>query len=266
VLTNIADHPASMIGRVSRVLDGFTQGRQELRVSEIVRCSGLPKATASRIVAELVEHGFLERSGPAVRLGLRFFELGEQTARPHELRQLAMAHMSDLRSATRHTVHLAVLDGAEVVYVAILRSRTAPMTGSRIGGRLPAHATAVGKALLASAPWSAIETAVGAGLQRVGPHTITESDELRCELAGIRERGVSFEHEESGPGVACVAAPIQVHGGAAVAALSVSFRAGDSDPELLAMAVRTTAIALGREATRTPSFNRIHRNNPPETA
>ncbi|MEU7815937.1 IclR family transcriptional regulator [Pseudonocardia sp. NPDC049154] len=249
--------PVSVIGRVSRVLDAFTGHADELRIGEIAGRTGLAKATVSRLVAELVEHGFLERSGKNVRLGLRFFELGERAARPRELRKLALANMADLRNATRQTVHLAVLDGTEVVYVAKLRSRTAPPMSSRVGGRLAAHATGVGKALLAWAEPAVVDAVVAAGLPALGPGTITDDTALRAELARIRERGVAYEREESGPGVLCAAAPIRPASGTVIAALSVTAHTGDVDPAQLGMAVQTSANALGREAARNPTFARL---------
>src|SRR6185437_10481707 len=143
----------------------------------------------------------------------------ERAARPQQLRRLALASMSDLRSATRQTVHLAVLDGTDVVYVTKLRSRTAPQLGSRVGGRLPAYATAVGKALLAFAGDEAVDRVVEAGLRPLGPGTITGAGRLREELAAIRETGIAYEAEESGPGVACAAAPVAYRTGQPIAGL-----------------------------------------------
>ncbi|MBK1787953.1 IclR family transcriptional regulator [Prauserella cavernicola] len=243
-----------MIARVSLVFGAFRPEDEALGVREISRRTGLAASTVSRIVRELVEHKFLEQAGSEVRIGLRFFELGEQAATPHELRRLALASMSDLRGATRQTVHLAVLDGTEVVYVIKLRSRTAPPLGSRVGGRLPAHATGVGKALLAFAGTAVVDRVIAEGLTRLGPGTITSPARLREELAAIRESGIAYETEESGPGVECVAAPIRHRGGTPIAGLSISTRAGDSDVAALGPAVRTAAIALGRQAARMPGF------------
>ncbi|KAA9155306.1 IclR family transcriptional regulator [Amycolatopsis acidicola] len=239
-----------MIGRVSRVFEAFGPEDDGLGVREIARRSGLATSTVSRIVRELVEHRFLEQAGREVRIGLRFFELGEQAARPHQLRRLAMANMSDLRSATRQTVHLAVLDGTEVVYVIKLRSRSAPPLGSRVGGRMPAHATGVGKALLAHAPAAVVERVIDAGLPRLGPGTITDGKRLREQLAEIRATGIAYENEESGPGVVCVAAPVTPRAGTPIAGLSISTRLGEVDTASLGPAVRTAAIALGRQAAR----------------
>ncbi|MEU7814329.1 IclR family transcriptional regulator [Pseudonocardia sp. NPDC049154] len=250
------DAPPSVIGRVSAVFDAFTTEDADLSVGEIARRSALAKATASRLVTELVGYGFLERSGRRIRLGLRFFELGERAARPRELRRLALATMADLRSATRQTVHLAVLDGTEVVYVMILHSRDAPRLASRVGGRIPAHATAVGKALLAWAPQAEVDAVIAAGLPAVGPATITDEAALRAELATVRERGVAYERNESGPGVLCAAAPITGSRSGPIAAVSVSAGVGIVEPDQVGLAVRTAANALSRQAALIPGLDR----------
>lgn len=248
------DTPPSMIGRVSLIFGAFGPDDDGLGVRELARRTGLATSTVSRIVRELIEHRFLEPTGTDVRIGLRFFELGEQAARPQQLRRLALASMSDLRSATRQTVHLAVLDGTDVVYVTKLRSRTAPPLGSRVGGRLPAYATAVGKALLAFAGDEAVDRVIEAGLRPLGPGTITDAGRLREELDTIRETGIAYEAEESGPGVACAAAPVEYSKGKPIAGLSISTRLGEVDVSSLGPAVRTAAIALGRQAARMPSL------------
>ncbi len=243
-----------MVGRVSLIFEAFGPDDDGLGVRELARRTGLATSTVSRIVRELVEHKFLEHAGPDVRIGLRFFELGERAARPQQLRRLALASMSDLRSATRQTVHLAVLDGTDVVYVTKLRSRTAPPLGSRVGGRLPAHTTAVGKALLAFAGDEAVDRVIETGLRPLGPATITDPARLRAELDTIRETGIAYETEESGPDVACAAAPVVHRTGKPIAGLSISTRLGEVDVSSLGPAVRTAAIALGRQAARMPSL------------
>ena len=250
--------PATMIGRVARVLSGFVESStDEQRITDIARRSGLPKATVSRIVAELIDQNLLERSGSAVRLGIRFFELGQRAARPQELRRLSVTRMLDLRNTTRRTVHLAVLDGAEVVYVAILHGKDPPPMASRIGGRLPAHATAVGKALLAFAAPQVVDGLLATELQRLSPHTLTDRDVIRAQLSAIRGNGMAYEREESGLGVACVAAPIRIDEGTAIAALSVSARTDEVASPGLAHALRTAAYALGKEASRNPVFRTV---------
>lgn len=244
--------PVSIIDRVSVILDCFSHQKAVLSVSELARRTGLAKSTTSRLTTELVKHGFLERQGKDLVLGLRFFELGEKASRPRTLRRLTYAHMEGLRRRTGHTVHLAVLDGRHVVYIEILPSRTAPKLPSRVGGRVPAHATGVGKALLAFSDPSVTENIIAGGLTAIGPHTITDGDALRTALWKVRSAGIAIEQEESGPGVACVAAPILVHDDQPVAAISVSGWVNDMDLQACAALVGAAARELRQQIGALP--------------
>lgn len=239
-----------MISRVSEVLRAFQGSDRVLGVSEIARRTGIPKPSVSRIVTEMVSTGLLERDGDHVRLGLRLFELGQQAARPIDLRKLALPSMTELLNATGQTVHLAVLEGHEVVYVQILRSRNTPPLPSRVGGRLPAYATGVGKALLAFAPKEVVDEILSAPLAAIGPKTITDPKRLREELTTIREQRLAFEREESTANVGCAAAAILDHNDRAVAAISVSVHLDLADLTQIGPAVATSAMALSREASR----------------
>lgn len=239
-----------MISRVSEVLRAFQGSDRVLGVSEIARRTGIPKASVSRIVSEMVETGLLERQHDHIRLGLRLFELGQQAARPIDLRKLALPSMNELLNATGQTVHLAVLEGHEVVYVQILRSRNTPPLPSRVGGRLPAYATGVGKALLAFATSNVVEEVLAGPLTAIGPKTITDPVRLRAELEQIREHRVAYEREESTPNVGCAAAAILDHNNCAVAAISVSVHLDLADLAEIGPAVATSAMALSREASR----------------
>lgn len=236
----------SVIDRVTALLGAFRAEDKQLGVSELARRANLPKSTVSRLVAELVEHRYLERDGTGVRLGLRLFELGELAAKPKELRSLALATMADLRDATGQTVHIAVLEGTEVVYIGILRGRDTPKLGSRVGGRLPAYATGVGKALLAFSTPDVAERVIDNGLVQLQPHTITDPGLLLRQLEKIRHSGIAYEREESGPGVTCAASPILTGNQHPVAAISVAGRVGLLDVRRVGPAVHTAALALGR--------------------
>ena len=241
---------SSVLERASLILGAFRMEDQQVGVSELARRTGLPKSTVARLSGELLRLQFLERHGHGFRLGLTLFELGEMVVTPKELRRRALGVMVDLRNATGQTVHLAVLDGADVVYMEILRGRGTPVLPSRVGGRVPAHATAVGKAMLAFAPAPVLERVLAAGLPRVSRRTITDEQVLRAELVEVSTTGLAFEDNESAPGSACVASPVLDSAGALVAALSASGSAGVLDTERVAPAVRTAALALGRQLPR----------------
>jgi IclR family acetate operon transcriptional repressor len=232
---------------VAAVLAAFGPRDTALGTSELARRTGLPKSTVHRLTQELVRHRLLEHSGTALRLGLRLFELGGLVTQQRDLRDVALPYMSDLQEATRQTVHLAVLEGTDVVYIQILRSKDAPRMPSRIGGRVPAHATGVGKAMLAFSPPETVDAVIAAGLDPVGPRTITAPGLLRRQLSRIRTAGVAFDQEESGPGVVCAASPLLGPDGLPRAAVSVSGWGGRLNVNRIATAVRTTSLALARE-------------------
>ena len=236
----------SVVKRVSALLGAFGTHEVDLGVNELARRTAIPKATVSRLVKDLEAVGLLERNGGKVGLGLRLFELGERAARRRSVREVALPFMADLREATRQTIHLAVLDGTDVVYVEILRGRDAPRFPSAVGRRLSAHATGVGKALLAGSSPEVIDAVIAAGLTRVGPRTITAPGSLRRQLTSIASTGIAYEYEESAPGVACVASAIHVDDGPPTAAISASGWIGKVDIRRVGPAVHTTALSIAR--------------------
>jgi DNA-binding IclR family transcriptional regulator len=238
--------PDVAVARVSAVLGAFDADHRELRLSEISRRCGLPKSTTSRLVAELVVYGFLERSGTLLHLGRRLSELGRLGVSRRDLRAVALPYLVDLREATRQSVQLAVLDGADVVPLEILRGRNTPEPPAS-GGRLPAHACAPGKALLACSDEAAVALVCARPLTAVGPRTVLTPESLRRQLSLVRESGLAYESEESGPGVGGVACAILHADGRPVAAVAVTGWSGRLNPRALGPAVRTVALAVGRE-------------------
>jgi IclR family acetate operon transcriptional repressor len=244
----------SMIARVNAILFAFRPGEQHVGIAELGRRTGLAKSTVSRIVNELVEQRLLERGPRGVQLGIRIFELGQRATSVRDLRKLAIAHMADLRNALNLTVHLAVLEQSEVVYIEVLSARDGPRLPSQVGGRMPAHATGVGKVLLAASDDSVSEAAINGGLGKVGPETITDPEKLRHALARIRETGVAYESQESQVGVACAAAAVLTSSGEPLAAISAAGWVGDFDPARVGPAVRTAALALSRQVANRPGL------------
>ncbi|PXY22359.1 IclR family transcriptional regulator [Prauserella muralis] len=237
---------AATAARLTALLTAFSPGDETLGVSELARRTGLPKSSVHRLAGHLVTHGLLEREGTGLRLGLKLFEIGQLAVRQRGLVDAARPYLADLREATRNTVHLAVLEGTEVVYLDILRGPDAPRLPSRIGGRFPAHATAVGKAILAFSPESVVDTVISAGLPRISTRTITAPGLLRGQLSAVRDEGLAYDREESGVGVVCTASPLRGADGVALAAISLSGWTNRMRVERVAPAVRTTALALSR--------------------
>ncbi|WP_027941702.1 IclR family transcriptional regulator [Amycolatopsis taiwanensis] len=232
--------------RLTALLTAFRPGDEALGASELARRTGVPKSSVHRLAGHLAAQGLLERDGGTFRLGLKLFEIGQLATRQRGLVDAARPYLADLREATRNTVHLAVLEGTEVVYLDIVRGPDAPALPSRIGGRFPAHATAVGKAILAFSPEPVLDKVIAASLRRVGPRTITAPGLLRRHLAKVRADGLAQEREESGVGVICVAGPLLDRFGTPRAAISLSGWSNRVRAERVAPAVRTTALTLSR--------------------
>jgi DNA-binding IclR family transcriptional regulator len=237
----------SVISKVVALLDAFGPATPELSLSDLSRITGLPVSTTYRLAAELVEWGGLERAdGAGYRIGMRLWELGTLAPRAGTLREVALPFMQDLYDATRENVHLAVRDGLEALYVEVIAGRESIPTRSRRGGRLPLHATGVGKVLLAHAPPDVLAAVVEAGLRRYTAHTLSTPGHLRRALADVRRTGLAYAREEMSLGSMSVAAPVVGPDGTVVAALAVVLRSGRRDLRRLGPAVRTAAISTSR--------------------
>ncbi|WAC89199.1 IclR family transcriptional regulator [Mycobacterium sp. Aquia_213] len=207
--------PTAVIDRISLVLDAF-DGPGRLTLAQIVRRTGLPRSSAHRMLERLVQLRWLRRSGRDYELGMRLVELGSLAVHQDRLVRAAGPLLGELHRATGLVAHLAVLDGPDVVYLDKVGDRRADAIPTRVGGRQPAHCTAVGKAILAYRGEDA-----DADLQvRRTKYSVSTSSQLAAELAKVRAHGVAFEREESLLGFGCVAAPIGGPG-EAVAAVSV---------------------------------------------
>jgi DNA-binding IclR family transcriptional regulator len=206
--------PSAVIDRISLVLDAF-DGPGRLTLAQLVRRTGLPRSSAHRMLERLVQLRWLRRSGRDYELGMRLVELGSLAVHQDRLVRAAQPLLGELHRATGLVVHLAILDGPDVVYLEKVGDRMSAMP-TRVGGRQPAHCTAVGKAMLAYCDEDA-----PVDLQaRKTKYSICSSPQLAVELAKVRAHGIAFEREESLLGFGCVAAPIGGQG-EAVAAVSV---------------------------------------------
>jgi DNA-binding IclR family transcriptional regulator len=236
----------SAAGRITSLLEAFRDDRDALALSELARRAGLPKSTTHRLARELIRCGLLERADGRLRLGLKLFELGQLVPQQRGIRDAARPVMSDLREATRHSVNLGILEGGDVVYVDILAGPDSPRLPTRVGGRWPAHATAIGKAILACSDAATVQAVIDAGLSRVSERTITSPAVLRQELGRVRESGLGYDNEESRPGLVCVASPVHGPGGTAAGALSVSGWSATMKADRVGPAVRTAALTVSR--------------------
>ncbi|HEY8487214.1 MAG TPA: IclR family transcriptional regulator, partial [Limnochordales bacterium] len=209
----------------ARVFELFSAERPEWGVTEVSRALRIPKSSAHALLATLCRVGLLRKTPQnRYRLGWRVLALTQVLLDSTEFRAEALPAMQRLVARFGETVHLAVLEDGQVVYVEKLEgTRAVRVAVSRVGARLPAHCSAVGKVLLAHQPWEKVEAVAALhGLPALTPNTITSLERLRAELQRVREQGFAYDHEEVMPDLCCVAAPIRDHSGAVVAAMSLS--------------------------------------------
>lgn len=178
----------SVLGRVVTILDAFTPDDRPVGLSELARRTGLPKATVHRVCRDLVAARWLAASPRGYRLGRGLFELGMRAAAERTLLEVAVPFMQDLYTRTQETVHLGVLDEDEVVYISKIGSHRQARAPSRVGGRMPLHCTAIGKALLAHADPRTVDRVLAGPLRRYTPRTITGPGLLRTQLDGSPSR------------------------------------------------------------------------------
>jgi len=245
-----AQPPVSMIERMTLILDAFDGSTPILTLLGLAERTGLPRSTVHRILDQMIRLRWLAHAPGGYRLGLRPLELGGLAADHNEIRDVVSPLLHDLCQRTGMVGHLGVLDGREVLYLDKAGGRFAASIPTRLGGRMPAHTTALGKALLASLEPSIIETSFRDRLPQLTPRTICDKAELHRELTRIRHRqGVAMDNEESVTGIACVAVPIRGRG-AAVGAMSLSGQIGGERTALDTARLARVLVEVAHEAGR----------------
>lgn len=236
---------ASVTSRALALVGAFDEEHRRLTLTELAERAGLPVATAHRLVAELVEWGALTRTGSGdYVVGRRLWDIGLLAPLQAGLVELASPYLHDLYGATHATVHLAVRDGVEVLYLDRLRGSASVPVVSTIGSRLPMHATGVGKVLLAHAPLEA-QQRVLADLPRITAYTVTQPGRLRRQLAQALRDDHATTTEEMSLGACSVAVPVR-RGGEVVAALGLVVPSLKRDRPRLVAALQVAARGVGR--------------------
>jgi DNA-binding IclR family transcriptional regulator len=231
----------TVLGRIAVIMRAFDNGDHTLSLIDLSQRAKLPKSTVHRLAEQLRTLGWLERDYNGYRIGMRLFELGCLAIQPGQLRDSAFPHLCALASKTGLPAQLAILDGGDVVYLERVLVDGAGLP-TRLGGRMPAHCTALGKAMLAFDA-STAEQVMTTQLRRLTRHTITEPDALRSNLARVRASGVAFDVKESYEEIGCVAAPIR-NSGRAIGAVSVTGQVSHIDWESATEAVRDSASRI----------------------
>jgi DNA-binding IclR family transcriptional regulator len=248
VAGNASTLGVSVTSRALALIGAFDENHRRLTLTELSDRAGLPMPTAHRLIRELVEWGALARSSTGEYVvGRRLWDIGLLAPLQAGLVELASPYLHDLYGATLATVHLAVRDGVEVLYLERLRGSTSVPIVSTVGSRLPLHATGVGKVLLAHAP-TPVQQQVLADLPRITPYTVTQPGRLRRQLAQALRDGYATTVEEMSLGACSVAVPIRNRDDV-VAALGIVVPSLKRDRPRLVAALQVAAGGIGRALT-----------------
>lgn len=205
------------------VIRAFNQQHPRMTLSQVAKETGLTRATARRFLHTLVSLGYTATDGREFWLRPHVLELGYAYLSSISLPDLATPHLRHLVDEVNESSSVSVLDGSDVVYVARVPTRRIMTVAISVGTRFPAHATSMGRVLLAGlAPARLDDLVASTQFEALTPKTITSADKLRAELDRIRERGWAMVDQELELGLRSIAAPIHNAQGKAVAAVNVS--------------------------------------------
>jgi DNA-binding IclR family transcriptional regulator len=244
---NAVDEGRSVTSKLAAILTAFNAGSCQ-QLSELARRTGLPMSTTHRLLYELVDGAFLSRGpdgafrpGPAVR------QLSHVLPQQPTLHERAPHVVEDLVEALRRRVRLGVLDGLEVSYIEKAPGYT-PVTLFSPAARLPAHATALGRALLAYAPADTVRLVTAGYLTAYTPRTLTRPDQLLHALQVTRREGIAVDRGELTVDGCGIAVPVLGRGAVVLAAIEVEVDAVTPDTITAVMpALGLAAHALNRE-------------------
>jgi len=239
----------SSVAAAARILREFDKHSTQLGVSQLARRVGVGKSTAHRIIWTLVEEGLLEKVEETglFRLTTAMRSLGSSAETAQRLHEAATIPLDQLRTLTPGTLHIAILDGPDVLYIERREGPGAIPVFRAVGARNAAHATSSGKVLLAFLPADQQQRLVdGMRLAPRTDRTITSPPAFVAELARVRRQGFAENRGESEPGMCSIAAPVRDPLGRVVASVSVALYVDDVDAGLphLARPVVETASRI----------------------
>lgn len=240
------------------VLRTFSRAKPHMTLSEIAARAGLPAATARRCLNTLEELGYVARNGRQFLLRPQVLEIGAVYLDSMGIQTLAQTKLEELALATGGSAALAVMSGTGVVIAAraSVRTQALPME-PHVGSRVAAHATSLGKVLLAGlGPERIAAWFEKSELTRFTDRTITDRSTLMQQIEAARRDGYATAEEEVGPGVVSLAVPVRDAAGRVVAAVNVSVHAHEANAaELVSRhlgALRDASLTVSAEAARMP--------------
>lgn len=236
------------VERALAVLRSLAEEGAPLRLAEVQRKTGLQKTVAFRLLKTLVASQFVEQEAETGRfhIGIGAFEVAQAYPHGSSLIGLSRRPLRMLVEGSPHTAYVATLDGFEIVYLTSVEGTGPLRVHVNPGSRIPAYATAVGKALLAELDDAEIvDRAQRFGFVALTPSTVTSAEELLEQVREVREQGYALNHEEAYPGIGAIAAVIRDRTGKASTGITLSYATSLLAPaELPAWIARTTSAAL----------------------
>lgn len=211
------------VERAMALLMALGQAGRPLSIRELGLQTSLPRPTVYRLLMTLQVGGMVTPVDGGFIIGSRILWLAGRRLAQAELRAVGRPYLLDLRNQTGETVHMAVLEQGQVVYVDKVESPGPMRMASTIGGIMPAHCTALGKAMLAHLPLDEVLKILNQqGMARRTMQTITEPERLLADLDAIRARGYSIDNVENEEGIRCAGAAVIDHQGRVAGGISVS--------------------------------------------
>lgn len=259
------------LDRGLQILELLARREQSVKPAELAAELSIPRSATYELLSTLRRRGYIEQDPDgSASLGPQLLGLGSRYAQRLDLTQIAQEVASDLRDECQETVQVGTLEGREVLYVARADPSRIVRLVSAVGRRLPAHCTAIGKALLAELETEDLDGRLdGVVLESLTAQSVTDPDALRKALADIKADGLARDDRESNPEVRCVAAPVFDAAGRCAAAISISVpvqRMTDEHSQHLAQVVVRGATELskrlGNLSAQSPAFETRHEESP----
>ncbi len=213
------------VSRAFAILEFLARAESPKELIVISNTLGINKSTTYRFLTTLESLGYVvkDRENNRYALGSKVVWLSSRFLEAIDLRAIARPVLLQLREQTGETIHLAILDHFEVIYIDKLDGKSAVRMASGVGNRMPVHSTGLGKLLLASMAEDMWQSYVeNVGLERRTSNTITDPDVFFQQLRLVRERNYSIDNCENEEGIRCIAVPIRDHTGKVVAAISIT--------------------------------------------
>jgi DNA-binding IclR family transcriptional regulator len=235
----------------------LSQHDSPLKLEELVRISGLRKTSCFRILQTLTRSGFAlkDKDTGGYFIGPKIISIGLTALENRGIRELAMPFMKEIRQKTGATVNLAILNGSDVIFVERLQSAHIVEGNLRVGSRLSAHLSSMGKVILAHLPETELNVVLKQiRFERKTDKTVASVKALKEELKKIRAAGFAVNNEELATGLFAIAVPLLNHTGVAIAGLNISFLLARHPREEAMQNFRPLMLKAGKEISAMMGF------------